>query len=85
MNIATIRLGKKAQVVIPKIVRNAVGLEIGKKATLGYRKGMADLLGDPKTYGTLLRGLGKKFGIKQAEERNNVCLQLTSLLFLTAT
>lgn len=59
MEIATIRLGSKAQVVIPKKARLAIGLYEGGTATLVYEQGQGILLGDPKLYGRLLRGLGK--------------------------
>lgn len=64
MKIVQIRLGPKAQVVIPKKARLAIGLAQGKPATLVVDDGIGILLGDPKTYGTLLRGLGKEIWVK---------------------
>lgn len=51
MEIVQIRLGGKAQVVIPKKAREAIGLIEGKLATLVYEEGRGILLGDPKSYG----------------------------------
>lgn len=60
MEIVTLRLGSKAQVVIPKKARQAIGLSQGKKATLIVEEGHGILLGDPQAYGGKLRGLGKE-------------------------
>ncbi len=60
MQTVTITLGKKAQVVIPKKAREAIGVKEGSKATLMYEPGRIVIMGDPKTYGRLLRGLGKE-------------------------
>lgn len=59
MEVVAITLGRKAQVVIPKKARELIGLSEGKPATLIYEKGQGVILGDPRTYGKLLRGLGK--------------------------
>ena len=60
MQTVTITIGKKAQVVIPKKAREAIGIKEGSKATLMYEHGRIIIMGDPKTYGRLLRGLGKE-------------------------
>lgn len=59
MEVVQIQLGRKAQVVIPKRAREAIGLVEGKPATLVVENGLGILLGNPKNYGKLLRGLGK--------------------------
>lgn len=64
MEVVQIKLGAKAQVVIPKKAREAIGLSEGKLATLVYEKGRGVLLGDPKNYGRLLKGLGKDIWVK---------------------
>ena len=68
MQTVTLTLGKKAQVVIPKKAREAIGLKIGSKATLMYENGRGIILGDPKNYGRLLRGLGKEIWAGKGEE-----------------
>lgn len=60
MQTVTITLGKKAQVVIPKKAREAIGLKPGSKAILMYDKGRAYLLGNSKESIKLLKGLGKE-------------------------
>lgn len=60
MQTVTLTLGKKAQMVIPKKAREAIGLKEGSKATLVYENGHGVILGDPKNYGRLLKGLGKE-------------------------
>lgn len=60
MDVIPITIGAKAQVVIPKRAREAIGLSVGKPATLLVQEGIGILLGDPKTYGRKLRGLGKE-------------------------
>jgi len=60
MDVIPITIGAKAQVVIPKRAREAIGLSEGKPATLLVQEGIGILLGDPKTYGRKLRGLGKE-------------------------
>lgn len=64
MEVISIRLGKKAQVVIPKKAREAIGLLEGRPATLVVEQGLGILLGDPKNYGRLLRGLGREIWAK---------------------
>lgn len=60
MEVMQIRLGPRAQVVIPKKARLALGLAVGKAATLVVDGGIGILLGNPKEYGRRLRGLGKE-------------------------
>ena len=60
MQVVTITIGKKAQIVIPKKAREAIGVKEGSKATLMYEPGRVVIMGDPKTYGKLLQGLGKE-------------------------
>ena len=60
MQVISITIGKKAQIVIPKKAREAIGVKEGSKATLMYEPGRVVIMGDPKTYGRLLRGLGKE-------------------------
>lgn len=60
MQSVTITIGKRAQVVIPKKARDAIGLREGKKATLMYDKGRGVILGDSKESIKLLKGLGKE-------------------------
>ena len=60
MQTVTITLGKKAQVVIPKKAREAIGLKAGSKATLMYDKGRGIIMGDLKESIKLLKGLGKE-------------------------
>ena len=60
MEAVAISLGKRAQVVIPKKARIAIGLSEGEKGTLVYQKGFGVILGDSHKYGSLLRGLGKE-------------------------
>lgn len=67
MEVISIRLGPKAQVVIPQRARVAIGLTVGKSATLVVDHGIGVLLGDPKTYGKRLRGLGKEIWSKMGE------------------
>lgn len=64
MEVIQLQLGKKAQVVIPKKAREAIGLAEGRPATLVVEEGVGILLGDPKSYGRLLRGLGKEIWVK---------------------
>lgn len=77
MEVVTITLGRKSQVVIPKKAREAIGLSEGNPATLVFEKGRGVILGDQKTYGKLLRGLGKDIwaktggGIKYLQEERN--------------
>lgn len=68
MQTVSITIGKRAQVVIPKKARDAIGLKVGSKATLMYSKGQGVILGDPKTYGRLLRGLGKEIWKGKGEQ-----------------
>lgn len=60
MQSVTITIGKRAQVVIPKKAREAIGIKVGSKATILYRNGFGVILGDPKRAGELLEGLGKE-------------------------
>ena len=60
MDIIPLNIGAKAQVVIPKRARKAIGLVEGKPATLIVQEGIGILLGDPVNYGQKLRGLGKE-------------------------
>lgn len=60
MQVVTITIGKKAQMVIPKKAREAIGLKEGKKATLVYENGRGVILGDPSQSIKLLKGLGKE-------------------------
>lgn len=60
MQTVTITIGKKAQVVIPKKAREAIGIKVGSKATLVYDKGRGVILGNPKESIKLLKGLGKE-------------------------
>jgi len=64
MQSVTVTVGKRAQIVIPKKAREAIGIKEGSKATLMYGKGRGIIMGDPKTYGRLLRGLGKEIWAK---------------------
>lgn len=64
MQVIPIKIGKKAQIVIPKKAREAIGVKEGGKATLMYEHGRIIIMGDPKTYGRLLRGLGKEIWVK---------------------
>lgn len=68
MQTVTITIGKKAQIVIPKKAREAIGVKEGSKATLMYEPGRVVIMGDPKTYGRLLRGLGKEIWGGKGEE-----------------
>lgn len=64
MQVIQLKIGKRAQVVIPKIVRQAVGITEGGSAILIVDQGQAILLGDPKKYGQRIRGLGKEIWSK---------------------
>lgn len=68
MQTVTITLGKKAQVVIPKKAREAIGLKAGSKATLMYSKGRGTIFADPSQAGRLLEGLGKEIWAGKGEE-----------------
>ena len=59
MQVISITIGKKAQIVIPKKAREAIGIKVGSKATLMYDKGRGVILGNPQQIGQLLQGLGK--------------------------
>lgn len=75
MQIVPIKIGKKAQIVIPKKIREAAGLKEGSKASLMYDHGRIIIMGNPKTYGRLLQGLGKEIwkgnGDKHLKEERN--------------
>ena len=60
MQTVTVTIGKKAQVVIPKKAREAIGIKVGSKATIVYQDGFGVILGDPRQAGQLLEGLGKE-------------------------
>lgn len=60
MQTVTITIGKKAQVVIPKKAREAIGIKVGSKATLMYDKGRGVIMGNSKESIKLLKGLGKE-------------------------
>lgn len=68
MQTVTITLGKKAQVVIPKKAREAIGLKPGSKATLMYENGRGTIFADPRQAGKLLEGLGKEIWEGKGEE-----------------
>ena len=60
MQVIPITIGKKAQIVIPKKAREAIGIKEGSKATLVYEKGRGVILGNAKQSMKLLKGLGKE-------------------------
>jgi len=60
MQSVTITVGKRAQIVIPKKAREAIGLKEGKKAALVYEQGRGVILGNPNESIKLLKGLGKE-------------------------
>jgi len=68
MQVIPITIGKKAQVVIPKKAREAIGLKEGSKAILMYEHGRIIIMGDPKRAGELLEGLGKEIWGGKGEE-----------------
>lgn len=68
MQTVTITIGKKAQVVIPKKAREAIGIKEGSKATIMYENGLGIIVGDSKQAGQLLEGLGKEIWGGKGEE-----------------
>lgn len=68
MQSVTITVGKRAQVVIPKKAREAIGLKEGKKATLVYETGLGILMGNSRESIKLLKGLGKEIWGGKGEE-----------------
>jgi len=60
MQTVTVTIGKRAQIVIPKKAREAIGIKVGSKATIVYQNGLGVILGDPRQAGQLLEGLGKE-------------------------
>lgn len=67
MQVVSITIGKKAQIVIPKKAREAVGIKEGSKVNLMYDHGRIIIM-DPKRAGELLEGLGKEIWGGKGEE-----------------
>jgi len=55
-----VKVGPKYQIVIPKEVREKLGLRPGQKVLVEYRDGFAILVPRPRSFTKFLMGLGRE-------------------------
>jgi len=57
---SVVRVGKKYQIVIPKKIREQVGLKIEDELVMSVRNSWIVIQPRPKRYGDYMQGLGKQ-------------------------